>query len=280
MNGLFAAIGFLTIVTTPTLRDGALASARQWFPFVGLGIGVALAVLDWGLNRGFWAITGGEFPPLLLAALLVTSLIVLTRALHLDGFMDTCDGLFGGADAGRRLEIMRDPHVGAFAVAGAICLLLITTTTLIALPAWDRLFALLIVPCLSRWAMVATMAVFPYARREDGLGSAFFAGGTRIQTLIATVLAVVAAIVFAGPTGIVLLAVAGATALVVGRYATSRLGGVTGDVYGAVNELATMAMLVTVALLTVGGILPFEPLWIIGDALNTGGGWAPYTYAP
>ena len=99
----------------------------------------------------------------------------------------------------------------------------------------------------------------PYARREGGLGTAFLAGGTRIQTLIATILAVAAAIVFAGPTGIVLLAVAGATALVVGQFATSRLGGVTGDVYGAVNELATMAMFVVAALLTVGDILPFEP---------------------
>ena len=91
----------------------------------------------------------------------------------------------------------------------------------------------------------------PYARREGGLGTAFLAGGTRIQTLIATILAVAAAIVFAGPTGIVLLAVAGATALVVGQFATSRLSGVTGYVYGAVNELAAMAMFVVAALLTV-----------------------------
>ena len=117
-------------------------------------------------------------------------------------------------------------------------------------------------------------------RREGGLGSAFLAGGTRIQTLIATILAVVAAIVFAGPTGIVLLAVASVTQLVVGQFATRWLGGVTGDVYGAVNELATMAMLVAAALLTVGELPPFEPLWIIEDVLNTGGGWAPYTYAP
>ena len=98
--------------------------------------------------------------------------------------------------------------------------------------------------------------------------------------MIATILGVAAAIVFAGPTGIVLLAVAGATALVVGQFATRRLGCVTGDVYGAVNKLATMAMFVVAALLTVGDILPFEPLRIIDDALSTGGGWASYAYAP
>ena len=78
--------------------------------------------------------------------------------------------------------------------------------------------------------------------------------------MIATILAVAAAIVFAGPTGIALLAVAGATALVVGQFATRRLGGVTGDVYGAVNELATMAMLVAAVPMVVGGSV--EPLSI------------------
>ena len=79
--------------------------------------------------------------------------------------------------------------------------------------------------------------------------------------MIATILAVAAAIVFAGPTGIALLAVAGATALVVGQFAMRRLGGVTGDVYGAVNELATMAMFVVAAVpMVVGGSV--EPLSI------------------
>ena len=275
MSSLFAAIGFLTIIPTPRVSEGGLAWARMWFPIVGLGIGAILMGLDYALRGGYFALTDTGFPSLLLAALLVTTLIIVTRALHLDGFMDTCDALFGGSDPERRLEIMRDPRVGAFAVAGALCFLLISLTAIVSLWPPGRLWALLVIPCLSRWAIVITMAAFPYVRREGGLGTAFFIGGTRIQSLIATILAVIAAIVFAGPAGIVLLLVAGIVASIVGVMATERLGGVTGDVYGAVNELATMAMLVVAALLTFGDLLPIEPLWA---SLNLGGG--DNSYAP
>ncbi len=175
--------------------------------------------------------------------------------------MDTCDALFGGDSAEKRLGIMRDSRVGSFAVAGAACLFLISFAAIVSLWPPGRFWALLVIPCLSRWAMVVTMAAFPYARSEDGLGSAFLRGGTRAQTVIATLLAAAAAVAFAGATGIVLLVVAGAVAVIVGRIATSRLGGVTGDVYGAVNELAMMAMLVTASLIVLGDIMPLEPLW-------------------
>ncbi len=261
MNGLFAAIGFLTIIPTSRGGEGALAWARMWFPVVGLGIGGLLTGLDYALREGFGTRPEVvEFTPPLLAALLIAFLVIITRALHLDGFMDTCDALFGGSNAEQRLEIMRDSRVGSFAVAGAACLFLISFAAVVSLWPPGRFWALLVIPCLSRWAMVVTMAAFPYARGEDGLGSAFLQGGTRAQTFLATLITVAAAVVFAGVTGIVLLGVAGVVALGVGQFATSRLGGVTGDVYGAVNELATMAMLVTASLIVLGDILPLEPI--------------------
>ena len=218
MSSLFAAIGFLTIIPMPRVSEGALAWARMWFPVVGLGIGGLLAGFDYALREGFWTLTDVGFPSLLLAALILALLVILTRALHLDGFMDTCDALFGGDSAERRLEIMRDSRVGSFAVAGAACLFLISFAAIVSLWPPGRFWALLLIPCLSRWAMVVTMAAFPYARSAGGLGSAFLQGGTRVQTVIATVLAVAAAVVFAGLTGIVLLLVAGAVALIVGGW--------------------------------------------------------------
>ena len=277
MNGLFAAIGFLTIIPIPREGEGALAWARMWFPVVGLGIGAPLAGFDYVLREGFWTLTDVGFPSLLLAALLITFLVVITRGLHLDGFMDTCDALFGGDTAERRLEIMRDSRVGSFAVAGAACLFLISFAAIVSLWPPGRFWALLLIPCLSRWAMVVTMAAFPYARGEGGLGSAFLQSGTGMQTFIATVLAVAAAVVFAGATGVVLLVVAGAVALIVGRIATSRLGGVTGDVYGAVNELAMMAMLVAASLIVLGDVLPLEPVW---SGMDTNFGFGDDSYAP
>ena len=262
MSSLFAAIGFLTIIPTPRVGEGALAWSRMWFPVVGLGIGALMAGLDYALRDGFWTLTGAGFPSLLLAALVLAFLVIITRALHLDGFMDTCDALFGGSNAERRLEIMRDPRVGSFAVAGALALYLISFAAIVSLWPPGRFWALLIIPCLSRWAMALAMATFPYARsNEGGLGSAFLQSGTRAQSLIATLIAGVAAITLTGLAGIVLLAVALMVALAVGRFATSRLGGATGDVYGAVNELATMSMLVAASLIVVGDILPLEPIW-------------------
>ena len=277
MSGLFAAIGFLTIVPLPRVSEGSLAWSRIWFPVVGLGIGGVLAGFDYVLREGFWTLTDTGFPSLLLAALLIAFLVIITRGLHLDGLMDTCDGLFGGANPERRLEIMRDSRVGSFAVAGVLCLYLISFAAIVSLWPPGRFWALLIIPCLSRWAMVVTMSAFPYARSEGGLGSVLLHGGTRVQTLIATLVAMAAAVVFAGPTGVVLLIVAGAVALGMGRFATSRLGGVTGDVYGAVNELATMAMLVAASLIVLGDILPLEPLWLgLGIEL----GFGDDSYAP
>ena len=72
-------------------------------------------------------------PPVLLSAILVVALVAATRILHLDGLMDTCDALFGGFDRKQRLEILRDPHVGAFAVVGVVCLLAIKIAAVAAL---------------------------------------------------------------------------------------------------------------------------------------------------
>ena len=101
MNGLRSAINFLTILPiAPRSSAENLAAARIWFPLVGLLLGAILAGADLLLN--------GPFPPLLTSALLTAALAAMTRALHLDGFMDTCDALLGGFERERRLKILRD----------------------------------------------------------------------------------------------------------------------------------------------------------------------------
>ena len=147
MNGLRSAIGFLTILPlAPSHANGSMAYARGWFPFVGLLLGVALAGIEILAMYAFgaevpsgssgWAgyVTVTAFPVILWPILLVVILVALTRALHLDGFMDTCDALLGGFDRERRLAILRDPHVGAFAVIGVVCLLLVKVSALLGLP--------------------------------------------------------------------------------------------------------------------------------------------------
>lgn len=128
-------------------------------------MGLLLGLLLVGVERG----AGEIFPLYLVAALLLATLTLVTRGLHLDGLMDVCDGLFGGYTPQRRLEIMRDSHVGAFAVVGAASLLILkygALVSLLSLRAPGQEWALLLFPMYSRWAMVLLMGAFPYVRSQ------------------------------------------------------------------------------------------------------------------
>lgn len=257
MNGLRAAIGFLTIIPAGGGAPvaGGLAAARGWFPAVGLLLGAILAGVDLALNAGYpvFAQEYRPFPPLLLASIITVALMILTRALHLDGFMDCCDALLGGFDRERRLAILRDSRVGAFAVAGAAGLLLIKVAAIAALPPAGRVWILAVLPCLSRGAMLLALELFPYARTQ-GIGTAFQPPGGRPiwrrgQLLAGLIVAVIAAVTLTGPAGLALVAASGAVAWALGAWASKLLGGVTGDVYGAINETAEAAMLLLAAIL-------------------------------
>ena len=297
MGGLRSAIGFLTILPlAPSRANGSMVSARGWFPLVGLLLGIILAgtesllVLLLGGNWGWASLESlesrvfySEPSPMVVlwAIMLVVLLVALTRALHLDGFMDTCDALFGGFDRERRLEILRDPHVGAFAVIGVVCLLMAKAAAIAALPHIgplppvsldrpDKLPVLLLFPCLSRWAMLLTMELYPYIR-QNGLGTAFFQRGerrARWHLIFGFTFTLAASVALAGATGLMLLAAACAVAWGVGAWATRLLGGVTGDIYGAVNEVAEVAVLllalVIIAAAPVSIYSPlFEMLWSV-----------------
>ena len=126
MTSLRVALSFLTVLPVgPRLVPERLAPARAYFPVVGLLLGGSLAGLDIGVRQ--------VFPPLLVNATLIVALIVATRGLHLEGFLDSCDALLGGYSRERRLEILRDPRVGAFGAIGGVALLIATWAALTAL---------------------------------------------------------------------------------------------------------------------------------------------------
>ncbi len=254
MASFLAAFGFLTILPVGIGIDSsqqAISNSRAWFPLVGLLLGLALAGLAWGLAF--------VFPDYLTAALLVVFLLVVTRALHLDGLMDTCDGLFGGHTPERRREIMRDSHVGAFAVAGAVGVLLLKYAAIYALLAADspgKEWGLILFPVFSRYAMALQLMLFPYAR-SAGLGSAFQSGPGRGATGMAALISVAAALLLGGIGGMLILALVSLTAALLGRGITALAGGMTGDTYGATNELTeVLALLAAVVSLPYGLLGP------------------------
>ena len=197
-----------------------------------------LVGLEWGCSE--------VFPVYLSAAVLLVSLIVVNRGLHLDGLMDSCDGLFGGFTQERRLEIMRDSQVGAFGVAGGAAVLLLkygALAALLGLPEPGKEWALLLFPALSRWSMVVLLGAFPYVRTQ-GLGSPFHGGGIRAATTVAGLTALAASFLLGGFAGLGLFFLAMALAWALGWAMAKSLGGLTGDTYGATNEIIETTVIV------------------------------------
>jgi adenosylcobinamide-GDP ribazoletransferase len=234
------ALGFLTTLPTrpvPYQPDG-LTRAAVWFPVVGLLLGLLLA--------GTYALSALVFPASVVAVLVLAAWAALTGGLHLDGLADCCDGLLASVARERRLEIMRDPRTGSFAVIGLVLVLLLKAAAISSLRVpWPALVLALVG---ARW-LVLLAARRPPARTE-GLGSALVAGLTPqvlITAAVLPVLVTVAALWWDGRSllGVVFAAVA---AFAVIRLAQSRIGGVTGDVFGAVVELGETAVLVAFAL--------------------------------
>jgi len=233
-----AALGFLTVlpVGKRALDNRLLARAVAFFPLVGMVLGLMLVGADWVLRRGL--------SDLLASALVVALLVLLTGALHFEGFVDACDGLFGGHTRERQLEIMRQKQVGAYAVAGGVILLLIKVAALTSITGESRVWVLGFFPVLSRWGMALALGIFPYARQQ-GLGSAFHSAGL-IPVGIAGAMALAVAVLLGG-AGILLFVSATALALLLGWGMSRMLGGLTGDTYGAINEFVEACLLVIAA---------------------------------
>ena len=243
---LITALCFLTRLPLPALscwqsaHMRGPAEAMATFPLAGLVLGALLVGLDRLLNLT-------AFPLATRSILLVVALVALTGGLHLDGLMDTCDGLIGGHSAEQRLAIMRDSHVGSYGVLGGVCVVLLKVGALGAVPGGTRAPALLLTPMLGRWALVSAAALFPPAR-PSGLGAAFRTGVTPRRLAVATATCAIAACVLGRVAGALALVGTCAATWLLGRAITARIGGLTGDTYGALAEVTEVVALFLLAL--------------------------------
>ena len=239
MRSFLTALQFLTrihLVRQENLTAEDFGRSTRFFPLVGVVLGalyllVALACLAF---LGLPSYTG--------KAILVLLPLLLTGGLHADGFMDTVDGLFSGRSRERMLEIMKDSRTGSFGVAAFAGLLLLNWSLLLDLPAPVLLMAMLL-----------AVAHFPYAR-PSGMGQAFAAMADRRAVLIG----LVTSLVFVAPWGIAAIAallIGLLFAFLFGRYAEKKLGGLTGDVYGAIEFMTEVLVLFVLFLFAV---LPFD----------------------
>jgi len=240
MNAFFAALQFLTLCPRPGWVQHSTDEAGRsaiFFPIVGLLLGLILVLVNFLLLP--FASAG------LLSAILVILLAFMTCGLHLDGVGDTFDGLGAGGDRDHILSIMDDSHTGVFGLVAIVSVLLLKIHSLESMDV-DRWRALLVSPILGRWAMV--LLAYRSKAAKVGLGSNLVDHLQTKQFLVATIIALLLVASIFRWNGIVMMAWVAIFTIASKTYFHRRLGGVTGDTFGAVGELSETSVMVLLAL--------------------------------
>ncbi len=244
-----AALAFLTAMRMPpdTYADtDSLAESPPMFPLVGALIGLVVA--------GFDRLACILLPPPVVAVADLALVFFITQGLHFDGLLDTADGMFSSRSPERILEIMKDSRVGAMGVIVGILQTGLKIAAISSLSGEMRFLALLLAPALARYATVVGIAVFPYVRTGMGLGNVFKSKGRAAWIIVPGIFVLALAGGLAGERGGVSAAASAAAGLAVGNWVSGRLGGLTGDVYGAMCEIAETAVYLVFSARWLGGI--------------------------
>lgn len=238
MRGFLIALTFFTRIPLPVPQDitaEEFTRSYRFYPLVGLIIGLLL----WLLAK----VLVPFYPPLVLGTLLLGAELMLTGGIHLDGFMDSMDGLLSARSPERILEIMKDSRVGAHASMALVGLLLLKFTLLASLTSSS--FAVLIVmPMLSRWTFQIGVIGFPYAR-DQGLGKGFHEASQWLIFLLGGVVICGISFFLLGVAGPLAFGVSALIITLMSFRISALLGGLTGDLYGAFIELSEVICLIT-----------------------------------
>lgn len=239
ISDLLAAFGLLTRLPLPGTA-GHRPGAAWAYPLVGAVIGALAGLLG--------MVAAGSGLALPLAALLVVAAqVMMTGAMHEDGLADMADGIWGGWDRAARLRIMRDSRIGSY---GAIALMLglmarvVALTLLLEMSAGWALAALIGAGAMSRAAMPALMLMTPPAR-EDGMARSV-AGSRPEPALAAAAIAALLSLVLLGWSALPAIFWTALITFALGRLAMRKLGGHTGDVLGAGQQLSEIAILFSI----------------------------------
>jgi adenosylcobinamide-GDP ribazoletransferase len=245
MRSLLAAITFYTIIPLPQTWPLNLQRIARFAPIIGVLIGSILGIVDWGL----WYL---KMPVLTRSAVIVALWVWLTGGFHLDGAMDTADGL-ATPDRDRRLQVMQDSRIGAFGAIAGLIILLLKTVALSDLigPRW---LILVIVAAWGRWGQIVAVALYPYLR-ETGKGLMHKQDIQPIPDILTGLLPILgftALQIWQDPerwwSGMIIGIGGMIIALSIGFWLDRSLGGHTGDTYGATVEWTEVGVLLLATL--------------------------------
>lgn len=243
MKSFLAALQFLTIapIRLKNIAPGQMARAVAYFPLAGLLLGVVL----WAVN---YFMASVQFEPLLSNVILVALLALLTGGLHMDALADTFDGIFSGKGRDETLSIMRDPHVGTMGVLAVVLTLMLKVALLSSVNVETKGAVLALTCVLSRYSMAIALFLFPYAR-EAGKAKVFVDGMNGRIFIAATIIALAVTFLISNVAGLAVLVLAAVFAYLANLGIKKKIGGVTGDTIGAVNELTEVVVLLIIIIM-------------------------------
>ena len=249
---LVVAIQFLTRLPVPRLdgyEDDWLARSARYFPVVGVLVG--------SINVGVWWLSSTCFPPAVAAGLMLAASLLVTGALHEDGFADVCDGFGGAATRDGVLAIMKDSRIGAYGAVGIATMLGLKWATLASLPRSALPLTVISASMVSRWCTTGLIWRLSYLRmdvdaKSKPLANSLSTGNWLLSGVLGALALVPAAWIF-GPSGILpvvsaltmALAIASASTVLAAAYFKGRIGGYTGDCLGATQQVAELSFLLT-----------------------------------
>lgn len=245
INGFILNLQFLTRIPVPVkvdYSDRAFAAGSVFAPLIGLLIGL--------ISVGTYLLSGMMDKRLLAIFLAMVVEIAVTGGLHLDGLADTFDGLFSYRDRERTLAIMKDSRLGTSGAIGLILVLVMKYVLLVSLPDRYLVACIAVMPVLSRMTVSWSAGLSPYARKgEKGMAAGLVGHTGPVEIVISTTLAIIISVLLLRIAAVPLVMIIIAFTLAMVLYVKVRIGGITGDVIGAVIELSEVVFLLSVLVL-------------------------------
>lgn len=236
MRRSLIALQFLTIIPVKIkteIKERDFGASLLYFPLVGLLIGILLSLS---------ALSFSFLPSLVKGAMVLILSIFITGGIHLDGFADTCDGFYGNKSVEKILEIMRDSRIGAMGVIGVASLLVLKFSLIVSFPEGFLWKILIVMPVFSRWSLGFACYAASYARQE-GKAKYFIKYSRRRDVIIGGIFTLVLSLLLMSLKGFILFFVSLIPVSLFLYYIKRKIGGMTGDTIGAVNEIAEVCML-------------------------------------
>jgi adenosylcobinamide-GDP ribazoletransferase len=240
LDDLVAATAFLTRVPVPHRASPPnLARAYRAFPLLGAAIGAAVGAVYLLL---LWI----GLPTICAAVLALGAGALLTGALHEDGLADLADGFGGGRDKAAKLDVMRDSRLGTYGSLALMTSFVAKIGALSTLPRSEVIVAMIATHALARAPLAVLAAAMPYAR-ADGLAASAGRPDSLIALTACVVATVIALVALPAATAMTAAFVTAVTAASLAALAQQQIGGQTGDVLGAVEQVCEVAVLLTLA---------------------------------